>query len=161
MRSGNRKDHHGLDRPFAPASGHRTGQKCNRHPQGCRGVALHRERTHRRLDDRGHDPIDRPSPRGRDGTFSVRRDWRAEERIMSSLFPKPGEDMVAWADARMAEDNERVRAVLMAEGRADLVAELDAKLRDIRLGLDRARATWTSISEAQRRVLTLLKDGRR
>lgn len=51
---------------------------------------------------------------------------------------------------------EAVRAELLRVGRSDLVADLDAKLRDIRTGVMRARAIWHSITPAQRRVLNAL-----
>jgi hypothetical protein len=46
--------------------------------------------------------------------------------------------------------------MLLDEGRPDIVEWLDARLRDIDLGLTGARSTWHSISEAQRRVLVLV-----
>jgi hypothetical protein len=56
---------------------------------------------------------------------------------------------------------ERVIAVLREAGREDLVAELEGKLRDVRLGLDSARSCWHSISPPQRRVLEAMEPGRR
>ena len=53
-----------------------------------------------------------------------------------------------------------LRNMLYAEGRPDLVADFDRNMRDLRLGLTGARNQWHSISEAQRRVLTSLAEGR-
>lgn len=52
-----------------------------------------------------------------------------------------------------------VRNMLLAAGRPDLVEEFDNKMRDIRLGLDGARNCWHSISNAQRRALSMMADG--
>jgi len=57
------------------------------------------------------------------------------------------------------EQTERTRALLREMGRPDLVEELDARLRDIRTGVDGARSTWHSISAKQRFVLTLMDRG--
>lgn len=61
---------------------------------------------------------------------------------------------------RIEEDRDRsarrVKAILWEQGRPDLANELDAKMRDIRLGIDGARSTWHSISPAQRRVLEVM-----
>lgn len=48
---------------------------------------------------------------------------------------------------------ESVRRMMREAGRDDLVSELDARLRDIRLGISHARNVWHSISSAQRSVL--------
>lgn len=48
---------------------------------------------------------------------------------------------------------ERVRSMLYKHGRPDLVAEMDGKLREIRLGTYGAKATWRSLSDAQRFAL--------
>jgi hypothetical protein len=52
-----------------------------------------------------------------------------------------------------AAKHERVRQVLYEAGRPDLVAELDAKMRDIRTGVAMAQSAWHSISPAQRLAL--------
>ena len=53
-----------------------------------------------------------------------------------------------------------LRNMLYAEGRPDLVAEFDKNMRDLRLGVTGARNAWHSITPAQRRVLSLLAEGR-
>lgn len=74
--------------------------------------------------------------------------------------PADEDELLLRLDRESAQKTERVRALLLAEGRPDLVADLVARLRDIRLGLDAARNCWHSISSAQRRVLLLLAEGR-
>lgn len=69
-------------------------------------------------------------------------------------------DALRWAEEQSERNARRVKALLWEQGRPDLATELDAKLRDIRLGIDGARSTWHSISDAQRRVLTILGTGR-
>jgi len=54
------------------------------------------------------------------------------------------------------ESHARVRALLQAEGRPDLAEELDQRLRDVNLGVARARSIWHSISAAQRALLTMM-----
>lgn len=56
-------------------------------------------------------------------------------------------------EAEDAARHERLRQMLYDEGRPDLVAELDAKIRDVRNGIAGAQSTWHSISDAQRRAL--------
>src|SRR5215207_3914874 len=56
---------------------------------------------------------------------------------------------------------ERLKSILRERGRDDLADELDAKLREIRLGVTGAQTTWHSVSAAQRRVLLVLSDGNR
>lgn len=51
--------------------------------------------------------------------------------------------------------HENVRQMLYEAGRPDLVAELDRKTRENELGITGARATWHSISQAQRYTLAL------
>lgn len=54
-----------------------------------------------------------------------------------------------WIDRR-----QRVRHFLLDEGRPDLLAEYDAKMRDLDSGVMGAQSTWHSISATQRRALT-------
>ncbi|TLX15761.1 hypothetical protein [Rhizobium sp. MHM7A] len=69
-------------------------------------------------------------------------------------IPKP--DIEFEIEKQNRESNARVRALLEAEGRPDLVAELDQRIRDVNLGLTQARNVWHSISPAQRTLLTLM-----
>lgn len=66
-------------------------------------------------------------------------------------IPKP--DIEFEIGKRNRESNARVRALLEAEGRPDLVEELDQRIRDVSLGLTRAMNVWHSISPAQRTLL--------
>jgi hypothetical protein len=63
------------------------------------------------------------------------------------------DDILAAIEAENQRSTEAVRQVLLDHGRPDLVIELDANLREVRLGIKHARSVWHSISDAQRRVL--------
>ncbi|GJE77305.1 hypothetical protein [Methylorubrum suomiense] len=76
-------------------------------------------------------------------------DFAAEERFMQQH------------EERQRQTTARVIAVLEENGRSDLVAEFEKRLHDIDSGVDGARSTWHSISDAQRRILLLLSGGRR
>lgn len=54
---------------------------------------------------------------------------------------------------------ERVKRVLMEEGRPDLVEWLDGKLRDVRLGISSAQGKWHALSICQRVALQRLARG--
>jgi hypothetical protein len=62
-------------------------------------------------------------------------------------------------DRQKRESNDRVKALLQAEGRFDLVEEFDQRIRDLNLGVTRARSVWHSISPAQRSLLALMMRG--
>lgn len=72
----------------------------------------------------------------------------------------PDDAFLIRLDRESARQTEAVRKMLRDAGRDDLVADLDAKLRDIRLGLDSARAAWSALSSAQRRVMEIMETGR-
>lgn len=67
--------------------------------------------------------------------------------------------------ARIAADQHRkrmgVRDLLAAEGRPDLVADLDRKMWEIETGVYGARSTWAALTEPQRAALVALAEGRR
>lgn len=65
---------------------------------------------------------------------------------------EPAQDVI---EAKMAADNEDFRAYLltMPGGGADALAQYDARIRDVDLGITGARNTWHSISGRQRMVL--------
>ena len=50
----------------------------------------------------------------------------------------------------------RLDSLLRSSGQDDLADELKGRLRGVDLGLEVARATWDSLSKAQRRILLLL-----
>jgi hypothetical protein len=56
------------------------------------------------------------------------------------------------------EQIERTRQFLLSKGRPDLVAELDANLRDVQLGVAGARGTWHALSPVQRQTLASAAD---
>ena len=70
------------------------------------------------------------------------------------------EDFLADLDRQSERQTQRVREMLYQHGRPDLVAELDAKMKDIRLGIASAQGTWHALSAAQRRILEILAGGR-
>lgn len=70
-------------------------------------------------------------------------------------------EFLARLDADSERKREDIRKLLRKEGRTDLIAEFDQRMRDIDLGVDRARNVWHSISETQRRVVTALASGGR
>jgi hypothetical protein len=51
--------------------------------------------------------------------------------------------------------------MLLEKGRLDLLDELDRNLRENRLGITGARATWDALTAPQRRVLLMLLEGSR
>lgn len=67
---------------------------------------------------------------------------------MSDYDPLLQEFEAAWLAKR-----EGVRQLLYENGRPDLVAELDAKMKRIENGIDGAERAWHSISETQRLAL--------
>ena len=54
---------------------------------------------------------------------------------------------------------ERFRALLIENGRPDLLTDYDAQMRNIRLGIASAKGAWHSISPTQRRVLAQMGSG--
>lgn len=71
-----------------------------------------------------------------------------------------GDDALLFRlEQQWRDDRERVRALLREEGREDLIAEYDAKMRDMGSGVENARSIWHSISDAQRRALELAGAG--
>lgn len=58
------------------------------------------------------------------------------------------------------QSTQRVREMLIAEGRQDLLADFDLKMREIRNGVDSARGCWHALSGTQRYVLARLGAGR-
>lgn len=71
------------------------------------------------------------------------------------------ERLLAALDAESERRTQAVRDMLLESGRPDLVEELDARLRDVRLGFCSAQGTWHALSAAQRRVLQAMGEGRR
>lgn len=64
-----------------------------------------------------------------------------------------GEDPAAAVDEALLADRDEFVEYLRGMGRQDLAEKHIARMRDIDLGLDRARVLWSSISTAQRRAL--------
>jgi hypothetical protein len=69
------------------------------------------------------------------------------------------EDVLLALEEESRRRLDAVRALLREKGRDDLVADLDAELRNVRLGVTAARSAWHSISPAQRRALEALRAG--
>lgn len=57
------------------------------------------------------------------------------------------------------EREERFRRFMRSEGHVRALAEYNAKMREIRSGVDSAKNIWHSISSAQRRVLREMSKG--
>lgn len=70
-----------------------------------------------------------------------------------------GEEALQAIDRDAMAKRESVRALLLEICRPDLAADLDAKYREIDLGIDGARSTWEALSPAQRRVLVDMAKG--
>lgn len=64
-------------------------------------------------------------------------------------------------EAESAAKSEAVRQMIIEAGRPDVLAQYDEAMRLNRLGITGARATWHSISAAQRRVLTFMGESKR
>jgi hypothetical protein len=71
------------------------------------------------------------------------------------------DDVLQMIEARSQAQLEAVRVMLIEANRPDLLKDLDRKIRDIRLGLNGARATWSALSEAQRRSVLAMQPGRK
>lgn len=67
-------------------------------------------------------------------------------------------DVLRWLDEEEKKRTAAVRAMLIEDGRPDLVEDLNRRIRDIALGLDGARSTWSALSRPQKDILTLLVD---
>jgi hypothetical protein len=72
----------------------------------------------------------------------------------------PDDELLQRLDRESLQSAERLRALLRAEGREDLIPEFDQRLKDIRTGVDGARGTWHALSGKQRYTLTAMADGR-
>jgi hypothetical protein len=55
---------------------------------------------------------------------------------------------------------QRVRLMLLEEERLDILADFDRNMKDIQTGVSSARGIWHALSEAQRRVMRDLSEGR-
>lgn len=67
-------------------------------------------------------------------------------------------EIIQRIERQMREQIERTRRFLMSQGHPDLVADLDANLRDVRLGISSARGIWHVLSAPQRKALTFAAD---
>ncbi len=72
----------------------------------------------------------------------------------------PGEDLEAVLEEESVKDRAAFDAYLRHEcGRPDIADEHARNLREMDLGIYGARATWSALSAAQRRVLLLVMEG--
>lgn len=67
------------------------------------------------------------------------------------------DDIEQHLDRMSRESRKRVRTMIAESGRPDVLAEFDAKMKDIDSGLDGARRTWDALSSTQRALLTALQ----
>lgn len=72
-----------------------------------------------------------------------------------------GEDILHRLEREDRERSASLRKMLIDIGRDDVLAQYDADMRDLRLGITGAKSIWHSISEAQRRVLIYAGHGLR
>lgn len=70
------------------------------------------------------------------------------------------DDILHQIERHFRERRERVRQVILAQGRPDIVAEFDRDMKNLDSGITGARNCWNSISSAQRRVLQVMGQGR-
>ena len=70
------------------------------------------------------------------------------------------EDILQAIEARSRQQNESVRQMLIAEGRADLLARFDATMKDINSGVYGARTTWNALTAAQQRALRYVSENK-
>lgn len=71
---------------------------------------------------------------------------------------RAGHDVEHVLDLKSAADNEEFRAWFLKECGPELLANYDAKMRDIDSGVYGARMAWHSISAAQRRTLVFTSE---
>lgn len=102
-------------------------------------------------------PEARPEGDWPDGRVS---DADARAVIAAREAPPAEDDPLARLQREREADEARFRATILAAGRADVLAEYDARMEDVRSGRRQARATWDALSPAQRRVLLFLAPGR-
>jgi len=88
--------------------------------------------------------------------LEARRPTLVEGREMT---PEANPNFLHAIEGEMLKRNARVRAII-AESGPDAVAEFDRNMKDIRTGVSHARNLWHSITEAQRRAMTELSQGR-
>lgn len=62
-------------------------------------------------------------------------------------------------ERKLARDQERFRGIVLEHGGPEILAEHDARMRDLRLGITGARSAWHSISDPQRAAVEVLGSG--
>lgn len=70
------------------------------------------------------------------------------------------ERVMQWFEERSRADRARTRQVILEAGRPDVLAQFDADMRNLDLGLTTARSCWHSISPKQAYTLALVGTGR-
>lgn len=71
------------------------------------------------------------------------------------------DELLQRLDRDSTKTTEAVKAMLMEAGRPDLAADLERKLRDIRLGIDGAQRTWAALSTPQTNAMKIMAEGRK
>lgn len=66
-------------------------------------------------------------------------------------------EFIQQFDGEMARRDAEFRAFMQAEGHLQALADYDARMRDIRSGVDGARNTWDSLTDPQRNALVAIK----
>lgn len=80
-----------------------------------------------------------------------------EEAVRRIAAGEPVENVL---DEKSLADEAEFRAFIAAEGRPDILAQYDQRMKAIRLGISQAQSVWHSISDKQRSVLRAISTTR-
>lgn len=72
---------------------------------------------------------------------------------------QPPEDIIHRLEQQDAAREQKFRAVLLEQGGPEALAEYDANIKLVRLGITGAKGCWHALSETQRRCLKALSNG--
>lgn len=70
------------------------------------------------------------------------------------------DDVLHQLERHFRDSRERVRHMILAAGRPDILAEFDRDMKNLDTGITGAKNCWNSISSAQRTVLRIMGEGR-
>lgn len=74
-------------------------------------------------------------------------------------FMRKVDDFIRQAEVESRQQEERVRALILARGGPDALADFDAEMKRLRNGTEDAENLWHSISGVQRRLLLAMRAG--
>lgn len=75
-------------------------------------------------------------------------------------MPRSAEEILHALEAADRVREARFREMLLAEAGPEALARYEAKMKEVALGVDHAQMVWHSISNAQRRALKGISEGR-